>query len=280
MFSPVVTIGGGTVLDIEPPRRGGVERLEILEKGTNAERVALVIKESKFGMGLPELIARTGLLEQEILEAVQTPALLVFHEPRLWAVDAEWGQGALNKVQDVLKQFHREKPLLAGISKEEVRSRVLPGAPSFLLDALLGRSKTIAVRAETVHLASHKVALKEDESDALAKIEAAFAAAGLAVPSTAEVLAGSGVEGARAKTLLQILLRDKKLVRVSDSLVFHRAAIDSLHTLLSAHRGERFGVNEFKEWTGVSRKYAIPLLEFLDRERVTRREGDVRLVLT
>lgn len=280
MFSPVVTIGGGTVLDIAPPRRGAPERMQILETGTSSQRVALLVRESKFGMGLPELVARTGMLEQEIAAAIRTPELVVFPEPRWWAVDVEWAQARLDKIQEVLKQFHREKPLLAGLSKEELRGRVLPGAPSFLLDALLSRSKTIAVRADTVHLTSHKVALKEDEADAVAKIEAAFAVAGLAVPSTSEVLGQSGVETARAKTLLQILLRDKKLVRVSENLVFHGGAIEALRGLLAGHKGERFGVNEFKEWTGVSRKYAIPLLEFLDRERITRREGDVRLVLT
>jgi selenocysteine-specific elongation factor len=66
---------------------------------------------------------------------------------------------------------------------------------------------------------------------------------------------------------------------VSEDLVFHHAAIGKLRELLAAHKGKRFNVAAFKEWTGISRKYAIPLLEFLDREHVTRREGDERLVL-
>ena len=93
------------------------------------------------------------------------------------------------------------------------------------------------------------------------------------------MLAQSGIEAARAKTLLQILLREKKLVRVSEDLVYHSSAVQSLHALLAKYKGRRFAVPEFKEWTGISRKYAIPLLEFLDREHVTRREGDVRVVL-
>jgi selenocysteine-specific elongation factor len=62
-------------------------------------------------------------------------------------------------------------------------------------------------------------------------------------------------------------------------MVFHRAAVEGLRELLAARKGERFSVGDFKEWTGVSRKYAIPLLELLDRERVTRRDGDARVVL-
>jgi selenocysteine-specific elongation factor len=123
------------------------------------------------------------------------------------------------------------------------------------------------------------VVLKQDEEQAQAAIERAFEQAGLAVPALPEVLARSGVEAARARTLLQILLREKRLVRVSEELVFHRSAMDRLRQLLSAHKGERFAVPAFKEWTGITRKYAIPLLEYLDRERVTRREGDQRVVL-
>jgi selenocysteine-specific elongation factor len=74
-------------------------------------------------------------------------------------------------------------------------------------------------------------------------------------------------------------LKERKLVRVSAELVFHAAALEGLKELLAGKKGVRFGVGEFKDWTGVSRKYAIPLLEFLDRERVTRRAGDERVVV-
>jgi selenocysteine-specific elongation factor len=93
------------------------------------------------------------------------------------------------------------------------------------------------------------------------------------------VLAKSGVEAARARSLLQILLKNRALVKIGDDLVFHHTAMAKLKEEVRRRKGQRFVVPEFKEWTGISRKYAIPLLEFLDRERVTRREGDSRLVL-
>ena len=89
----------------------------------------------------------------------------------------------------------------------------------------------------------------------------------------------TAVEQACARRLLEILLPEKRLVRISEDLVFHRSAIDKLRGPLAPRKATRFNVGAFKEWTGVSRKYAIPLLEFLDRERVTLREGDERLVL-
>src|SRR6185436_19746798 len=121
--------------------------------------------------------------------------------------------------------------------------------------------------------------LKEDEEQARGAIERAFEEAGLSTPALADVLAKSGVEAARARRLLEILLREKRLVRISEDLVFHRLAIDSLRRMLAPRKAQRFNVGTFKEWTGISRKYAIPLLEYLDREHVTRREGDERLVL-
>jgi selenocysteine-specific elongation factor len=135
------------------------------------------------------------------------------------------------------------------------------------------------LEGELVRTRGHKVTFKEDEEQARGAIERAFADAGLAVPAVAEVLAKSGVEAARARTLLALLLREKRLARISEELVFHQSAIEKLRELLAARKSQRFNVAAFKEWTGVSRKYAIPLLEFLDREHITRREGDERLVL-
>ncbi len=130
-----------------------------------------------------------------------------------------------------------------------------------------------------IRLSSHKLALKGDEEQALKKIEDAFATAGLAVPSAQEVLKSCGVDAVRARSLLAILFRDKRLVKVAEDLLFHPSALERLHGLLAARKGQRFSVPEFKDWTGVSRKYAIPLLEYLDRERITRREGDTRVIL-
>ena len=79
--------------------------------------------------------------------------------------------------------------------------------------------------------------------------------------------------------MLQILMRRQRLVKVGEDLVFHTSAIGTLTGILAGRKGQRFSVPEFKEWTQVSRKYAIPLLEYLDRERRTRREGDSRVVL-
>jgi selenocysteine-specific elongation factor len=275
MFSPVITIGGGVVVDIGERRYKRSEdasaRLDVLAGPDAAARVALLVRESEYGMSMAELVARTGLRAAEIA--------LKPLPGRDWHVDPAWHQATRDRLVRAVREFHAKSPLLPGVPKQDLRNRELPGAPPFLLDALLADTKELVAEGELVRSRSHKITLKEDEEQARAAIEHAFESAGLAVPSVGEVLAKSGVEPARARTLLAGLLREKRLARVSDDLVFHRAAIDQLRSLLAARRSQRFNVTAFKEWTGISRKYAIPLLEYLDREHVTRREGDERLVL-
>jgi selenocysteine-specific elongation factor len=283
MFSPVVTIGGGVVVDTVGVRyRKGdsvADRLRTLAEGPRPERLALLVRESKYGVGMPELVARTSLLDAEIEAAAASAPLVHWTHPQPWFADRAWLQTAREKLLRTVRDFHQKNPLLPGISKQDLRGRELPNSPPFLIDAMLAQAKEIVVEGENVRLATHKLVLKLDEEQARSAIERAFEQAGLAVPALAEVLAKSGVEIARARSLLQILLREKRLIRVSEDLVFHRSAMDKLRALLAGHKASRFNVGTFKDWTGISRKYAIPLLEYLDRERVTRREGDERLVL-
>jgi selenocysteine-specific elongation factor len=281
-FSPVVTIGGGVVVDIgERPRRKGENsrgRLDVLSGPDRSARIALLVREAPFGMGVPELVTRTGWPERDIA-ATAGPDLVAIAQPQPWYLDRAWFQSSRDRLVKTVREFHRKDPLLPGISRQDLRAREVPGAPLFVLDALLAAAKDLVVEGETVRLRSHSLVLKQDEEEARAAIERAFEQAGLATPAVAEVLAKSGVEPARARTLLEILLREKRLIRINEDLVFHHSAIESLRRLLAERRPARFQVGAFKEWTGISRKYAIPLLEYLDRVHITRREGDERLIL-
>jgi selenocysteine-specific elongation factor len=282
MFSPVVTIGGGVVLDIGGVRYRKTDdvaaRLSVLAGANAAAKVSLLVRESEYGMGSSDLVARTGLLERDIEAAVSSGFAFV-RQPQLWLMNRGWFDRTRLHLVETVRDFHRSHPLLPGIAKEDLRGRELGEAPPFVFDALLAEAKETVVDGETVRLRTHKVVLKQDEEQARAAIERAFEQAGLAVPALSEVLAKSGVESGRARSLLQILLREKCLIRVTEDLVFHHSAVESLRQLLAARKATRFNVGIFKDWTGISRKYAIPLLEYLDRERITRREGDERLIL-
>ncbi|MBX9602541.1 MAG: selenocysteine-specific translation elongation factor [Bryobacteraceae bacterium] len=281
-FSPVITIGGGEVLDAAPPlrrkRAEAAARLTVLESGKFVEKLDLLVRESRHGMSIDAARSRTGWRESEIEDAAGDPGFVWVREHR-WLLSRKWCESTAAEIAAAVREFHKKNPLQAGTKKEEIRSRHLPDSPQFLLEALLADARELVAEGELVRLRTHRVALQEEEEKAAANMEALFRDAGLAVPATAEVLARSGVDPGRARTLLQMLLKQRRLVRVGEELVYHQTAIVRLKELLAPRRGQRFGVPEFKDWTGISRKYAIPLLEFLDRERVTRRDGDQRVVL-
>ena len=178
--------------------------------------------------------------------------------------------------------FHKKNPLVAGISKEELRDQVHASSAVFTaaLDMLVGEKK-LATAAELVHLAGRGVVMKDEEAESQKIIEHAFASAGLKVPALKDVLAGLKVDKVRAQKIVTLLLRDKVLIKISEDLVFHRDALLDLRKRMSAEKTKspKIDVARFKDLTGVSRKYAIPLLEYLDREHVTRRVGDERVIL-
>ena len=123
--------------------------------------------------------------------------------------------------------------------------------------------------------------LRDEEAESKGQIEQAFARAGLKVPLLKEVLAALPVDRVRAQKIVTLLLRDRVLVKLGDELVFHRDALEALRRQVAAQKSTTptLSVTAFKDLIGVTRKHAIPLLEYLDRERVTRRMGDERVIL-
>ena len=197
---------------------------------------------------------------------VHTPA---FEELRVGLVSA-------------VEQFHKKNPLVGGISREQLREQ--RNVPSEIFAAALDtlvRQKKLEVSGELVRLPGHGVVMKDEEAESKKKIEDAFEATGLKVPALHEVIAGLKVDKVRAQKIVTLLLRDKVLIKISDELVFHHSALGELRRLVVAQKAKspKMDVAKFKELTGVTRKYAIPLLEYLDRERVTRRVGDAREIL-
>jgi selenocysteine-specific elongation factor len=293
-FSPVVTIGGGVVLDPMARRpklrdTGRVAFLETLERGNREEILGAMTERAVVGLGLEEIVARTAWIDKEIQEAVQKVSgsgrvKVVSKEP-LVLVSGKLFEEVRKRILERVEKFQKENPLLPGILREDLRAslgrRTRPETFRAALEELVAQRKLDAP-GELVKKAGSEITLQPEEAKAKDQIEAAFAAAGLTVPPVKEVLAKLAVEARRAEKLLQMLLREKSLVRVSPELIFHRQALAQLKERLAGYKkskGERVSVPVFKELTGITRKYAIPLLEYLDREHVTRRAGDERVIL-
>ena len=284
-FSPVVTIGGGTVRDAAPlagAKANAETLLPVLANGTAPEILAArVARRGQAGLALGDAVAETGW-RQALVEA-QAASL---QGKLLRFGDVLIAQEAFSQAQRetlaAVEEFHRANPLVAGISKEELREKLglSPEVFGAVLEALL-REKKLAITGEQVRSAGRSLVFKDEEAESKRTIEQAFSGAGLKVPALKDVLAGLRVDKATAQKIVTLLLRDKVLVKISDDLVFHRRALEELRQRVNAYKAKsaKIGVAEFKDLTGVSRKYAIPLLEYLDRERVTRRVGDQREIL-
>jgi selenocysteine-specific elongation factor len=268
---------------------GRAAYLETLETGKQEEILGAMTERALLGLGFEEIVARTGWFDNEIREAAEKLAVavsikIVSPEPLILLGRKAFDE-ARRRIVDRVERFHKENPLSPGIAREDLRAnlgrRVRAETFRAALEELAGEKK-LDVQGELVKRAGSQIALQPEEARAKGEIEKAFAEAGLAVPSVKEVLAKLSIEAKRAEKLLQILLREKILVRVSPELIFQRDALAQLKVHLAAYKkakGERISVPVFKDLTGITRKYAIPLLEYLDRERVTRRAGDERVIL-
>ena len=298
-LSPLITIGGGRVLDNWSPvhsvdtralrRQDAVARLAILEQGDREQILEQLLQGAPgCSLSLDELIARTGWLAAECREAItalqKTGRVIVLAETPLRVAAAGQIEHMSATVVDVLAKFHQSNPLLPGASLEAIRAKTLSRAHPLIADTVLRRlteQQKIVIIAETIRLASHKIVLKQEEEQAKQQIARSFEKAGLTVPAVKDVVARLPIEQRRAEKILQLLIQDGTLVRVSDDLVFHASAIRKLLRLLSDYKASnnRINVSSFKELAQISRKYAIPLLEYLDHQRVTRRAGDERILL-
>ena len=325
-FSPVVTVGGGVVIDAhaskhrrnDPTTMPFLETLEhsshedilaaLLSQGTGMLASGVKTPDSGAGtmselklrppkqqrinaarpLALAEIIARTGWTDPEIRSALKPLAekkrvRVVAEQPlKIAAFDSVIQCAAA--IRSAVEEFHRANPLLPGIPKQDLRGRLGDPDPDLFQAALddAARAGAATISGDLVQRAGRAIALTPEEARAKEIIAGEFERAGLAVPSFAAVLEKLPVERARALKIFQILLREKTLIKVAEDLAFHQTAVARLRELVAGYKkqkGASLPVPAFKELTGVTRKYAIPLLEYLDREHVTRRVGDQRVIL-
>jgi selenocysteine-specific elongation factor len=292
-YSPSITIGGGTVLDPHPPRgairtAAGRERFRRLDPSRQRpDDVVAAFVEERAALGLPAaaLVSRAGLTPA----AADRAANALIDAGRIRRVGnllvaASVLDERSARLLKALQAHHAAQPLSEGLPREEARDRIVgraaPEVFDFIVDALVAQEK-IAAR-DRLALAGHRISLSPEEARALAALERVYREAGLAPPDLKAAAAGAGLDAAVAERVGRLLIRQRSLVKVDD-LLFHADALAALKTevraLKSANASAKVDVAAFKERYGITRKYAIPLLEYLDRERITRRVGDSRVVL-
>ncbi|MDO8681765.1 MAG: selenocysteine-specific translation elongation factor [Acidobacteriota bacterium] len=310
-YSPPITIGGGRVLDPAPTRPGvrsaegaaSLERLQpfdsrpsttsaeghSLKPGAEDELQAIasmVVAAGLAGVAAASLVSRAGVSPKQLGATIDALGRRSFVVAGDRVVDGASLTRAGQALIKIVTAFHGSHPLSEGLPREEAREKVFARSAPAIFEKVIDDLKAAKALAGTdrLALASHRVTVSGEDARVKTAVAEAYRRAGLKPPDAAAVAAEAGSPGAVVEKITALLLREKALVRL-DTLIFHAEVLgqlkDDVRALKASAPDGRATVDvaAFKDRYGVTRKFAIPLLEYLDRERVTRRTGDVRLVL-
>jgi selenocysteine-specific elongation factor len=297
-YSPAETIAGGVIIDPFATKHRGREmahtqqQLHSLLNGDRAGKFSDFVRAAGYrGLRLADLAAATGWTNEvlgKVASEIQADGLVID------AGGVYLARESLAHLSDAvvaeLERHHKREPLARGMLRETLREKVfahsLPELFAKVMATLEVQGKIVSEK-DIIRLPEHKVGLSAQDAELSKRIEQLYLAAGVEAPSLDEAMTRANVaapQRAQARKILQLLIDDRTLVRIQGEMFMHAHVIDDLKVKLlnyaSKHEPERLiDVAAFKDLAGVSRKYAIPLLEYFDREQVTRRAGDKRLIL-
>lgn len=290
-YSPVRTIGGGKVLNPIPTKHKRFQQeivdglMELVDAGPEGIIDYHGRMAGPSGVNFAQLLLMTNLSAKALAAAIGA----MLNEQTLFLADKENRTyihldvfDRLKQLShDVLEQYHRNNPLKPGISKEELKSKFPRQASGKLFTLVLNRmikEKQLVLEDDTVRLASHTVSLQVDQKALKQQIMDIYHQSGLTPPYFREVVEDLDVDPKPAKGVLELLVGEGALIKVKEDLYYDAATVQKLKDELVAHildKGE-ISTPEFKDMTGASRKYVIPLIEHFDATNVTIRIGDIR----
>jgi selenocysteine-specific elongation factor len=281
-YSPVTTVGGGRVIAATPGRHGRkrddvLEALSVLEQGSPEDVLLQEVHRAGIEGARPADLGADGAAKAA-LEALLSAGRLARVEERV--LTSERQAELRDRCVALLEEFAKASPLVWGMSAEELRGRLAKRLDRGLLDATLAslqKEGRLTRRGNLVRWGEEKVALPPEQARLADAIERRLEQAGAAPPSLDELRAEFG--GRDFDSIVRLLADTARVVKVTSGMAFHPNALDGLRAKVAEHfrAHERLGVAEFKDMAGVTRKHAIPILEFFDREGTTQRAGDYRL---
>jgi selenocysteine-specific elongation factor len=291
-YSPVQTIGGGMLLDSQASKHrrgeaGLAAHFRLLAEGSPEEIFSHHLRQATHqGLRLSEFLPRTELSESRLRQVATTlqraGRLRAVNADMGWYLHAEALDSLTRELRRYLETFHRQNPLKPNISSEELRAKVRGLGERVCLMGLeeLRQQGAVVVERDRVRLATHEVALDDTRERILNELEAEFLAAGYQPPRAEDLFAKLNIGKGNDKALLQVLLDQGRAVRLKENVVFHRSNLAKAESLLVQYLRDHREITpiEFKDLLGISRKYAIPMLEYFDSQKITIRVGDKRIL--
>ncbi len=289
-YSPMWTIGGGIVLEPHAARHkrfspAVIQQLQSLLQGDPGEKVLAILAQSSFGMDDAELARRAETDTGSIASALRR----LEEQKQAIQVGGLWfAHSVLNdlrqKTEQALGSYHRQNPMRAGMPREELRSVVARHLPPRLFEALLMRWQEeghLVLQGTQVRLASFHIQLNERQQRLARRVAQVLREAGVTPPPVALISQQVGAPPSAVQAMIDVLVEMGEVLRLEEDLFFHRQVVEEMAELVRRTIREKgsISVGEFRDLTGSSRKFAVPLLEYFDSIRLTRRVGDVRVLV-
>ena len=283
-FSPVVTIGGGEILEVLIEEKWKVlkGKLQSLFDSPNSQQLLqLVQQEGAKPMTLEKLQYRLGISIEQINKIVEENEAFFWlaHKQGKWILTHEQWDELQNRVQKFLNEFHKKNPFQAGAQKEEIRQNL--DCEENILDALLQKmqdEKTIIQEGKVWHSPKFKITLSNEEDALQSNLLSQLNEEGFTSSNLSQLSKKTGNSKDKLMRLLTIAEQQGKLLRINGSLMFTQTNFLKLQKKVAQHftNHSEMSVSEFKELAETSRKYAVPLLEYFDKKKITYREGNSR----
>jgi selenocysteine-specific elongation factor len=293
-YSPMEAIGGGTVLEPNPPKRkrynkDTMEELKLKESGSPLQVLEKVISlNSSFFPGRPKLIELTGKSEEELQpmlsNLVDSGTVREFQSgSQKVYIHKEYFSGLLLGADSLLREFHARYPLRSGMPVEEFRSKLFGSHKGTFIDEVLRsmeKEGTISVTSSAASLSGFKIQLTQDQQGIRGYILDLLERKGYSPPGIGELLQGSPYGGDETAEVLDMLVESGEIKRIGEDTVFLKGYYEgAVESVVEHIRGEgSISLATLRDHLGTSRKYAMALLEEMDRDRITKRVGDNRVL--
>lgn len=290
-YSPIRTIGGGHILNPIPPkhkrfRKDVVEGLNGLVDAPPGKAITFHIEASHYsGVPFSDLRIMANVPEKQLNRQLQDllskqTILQVDKENRLFIHGLTFDR-LKEEFAGILGAYHEANPLKAGMLKEELKSKLPATLGTRLFNLSVNqmiKEEKVVLEDDVIRLSKHKISLGADQADVKKQMSDVYRDSGLQPPYFKELRKSLDIDAHQAKDVLQLLTDEGRIVKVKEDFYFDTTALDDLKTRLVAflEANEEISTPQFKEMTGVSRKFVIPLIEYFDDRHVTIRIGDIR----
>lgn len=289
-FSPLITIAGGKIIN---PLGRKVKRfspdLKHLENLVQENRPSIILTQLDLsgyqGVDFYRLLVMTNTSSKNLGKILQElgskQEIYLFDKEEMRYASGKIVHQEMENLLNYIREFHRNNPVKLGIPRGMITSDWGKNMPAklvhFIVEKCLKQNKLLAEQ-EVLRLPEHKISLASDQSKLKTKLLQAYQEADIQPPNLNSLIESLGANKKEVLPVLQLLTEEGQLAKIKDGLYYSQEALDKIKNMVISYlqTNENLTPPDFKTLTGLSRKYSIPLLEYLDKEKITIRIGDSR----